>query len=479
MLRRTKIIATIGPASEQPEILRQLIMTGVNLVRINMSHGLSEKHAAVIENVRKIATELGVEVGILLDLQGPKIRISKFKEREITLNVADKFILDANCDENSGDNTRVGLDYKRLPQDVAPGDRLLLDDGRIVMDVEKVQGAQIHCIVRIGGKLSNNKGVNRFGGGLSAEALTDKDRKDILFAAKHAVDYVAISFPRSAQDMLQARDLLRDAGSDAGLIAKIERAEAITELTEIIAASDAVMVARGDLGVEVGFAEIPGLQKIIITRSKELNKAVITATQMLESMNFNTIPTRAEVSDVANAVLDGTDAVMLSAETATGLYPVQAVAVMAEVCLAAERQESVPVIQPRKKKAHELFGVAEAIAMAAMHTANNLDVKAIVALTMQGIVPLLMSRFHSSIPIYGVSSSKIARGRMTLYSGVYPIDFDVSIYQKWEIIRAVLTQLREHGTLQVGERVIITRGDVIGQSGEANSLKIVTVEPAI
>lgn len=479
MLRRTKIIATIGPASEQPEILRQLIMTGVNLVRINMSHGLSEKHGAVIENVRKIATELGVEVGVLLDLQGPKIRISKFKEREITLNVADKFILDANCDENAGDNTHVGLDYKRLPQDVAPGDRLLLDDGRIVMDVEKVQGAQIHCIVRIGGKLSNNKGVNRFGGGLSAEALTDKDRKDILFAAKHAVDYVAISFPRSAQDMLQARDLLRDAGSDAGLIAKIERAEAITELTEIIAASDAVMVARGDLGVEVGFAEVPGLQKIIITRSKELNKAVITATQMLESMNFNTIPTRAEVSDVANAVLDGTDAVMLSAETATGLYPVQAVAVMAEVCLAAERQESVPVIQPRKKKAHELFGVAEAIAMAAMHTANNLDVKAIVALTMQGIVPLLMSRFHSSIPIYGISSSKIARGRMTLYSGVYPIDFDVSIYQKWEIIRAVLTQLREHGTLQVGERVIITRGDVIGQSGEANSLKIVTVESAI
>ncbi len=328
--------------------------------------------------------------------------------------------------------------------------------------------------MRIGGLLSNNKGLNRAGGGLSAEALTPKDYKDIAFAAQHAVDYVAVSFPRSAEDMHLARRLLNEAGSEAGLIAKIERAEAIVDLDEIILASDAVMVARGDLGVEVGFAELPGLQKIIIKRARELNRAVITATQMLESMNLNTIPTRAEVSDVANAVLDGSDAVMLSAETASGLYPIQAVAVMAEVCLAAERQHAVPMLQPKRER--EFTSVEESIAMAAIYTANHLEVKAIVALTMEGKVPLVMSRVRSKIPIYGISSSKQARGRMTLYSGVYPIDFDVSVYERWEIIRAVLTELREHGTVQVGERVIITRGDVIGRSGEANSMKIVTVE---
>lgn len=477
MLRRTKIIATIGPASSDPEVLRQLIMAGVNLVRINMSHGSMQQHSAVINSVKKISDELNVEVGILLDLQGPKIRVARFIDKEVILQAGAKFILDADYDENSGDETRVGLDYKNLPYDLSVGDRLLLDDGRIVMDVEAVIGPQIHCVVRIGGPLSNNKGLNRAGGGLSAEALTPKDYKDIEFAAQHAVDYVAVSFPRNAEDMHLARSLLKEAGSEAGLIAKIERAESIPDLDQIILASDAVMVARGDLGVEVGFAELPGLQKIIITRARELNRAVITATQMLESMNFNTIPTRAEVSDVANAVLDGSDAVMLSAETATGLYPVQSVAVMAEVCLAAERQHAVPFLQLKHER--ELFNVPEAIARAAIYTAHHLEVKAVVALTMEGKVPLVMSRIRSKIPVYGVSSSKQARGRMTLYSGVYPVDFDVSLYERWEIIRAVLTELREHGTVQVGERVIITRGDVIGRSGEANSLKIVTVEAAV
>lgn len=478
MLRRTKIIATIGPASDQPEVLQQLIMAGVNLVRINMSHGVAARHSEVINNVRKIAEELKLEVGILIDLQGPKIRIARFKNGAINLATGAKFILDAALGDNDGDENCVGIDYKNLPRDLHSGDRLLLDDGRIIMDVESINGTAIHCIVRIGGKLSNNKGLNRQGGGLSAKALTDKDRLDIKFAAEHAVDYVAVSFPRSAEDMLLAKELLQAAGSEAGLIAKIERAEAVQNLTGIIEASDAVMVARGDLGVEVGFAELPAIQKKIITRAQALDKPVITATQMMESMIYNSIPTRAEVSDVANAVVDGTDAVMLSAETASGQYPVQAVAAMAEVCVAAERQHDMPFLQQPNLE-REFAKVDEAIAMAATYIANHLEVKAIVALTMRGVVPLLMSRINSLIPVYGISSSKTARGRMTLYRGVYPVDFDISQFQRWEVIRAVLTELREHGTVHAGERVIITRGDVVGPNAGANSLKIVTVEPAV
>lgn len=475
LLRQTKIIATIGPASENPVMLRELIIAGINLVRINMSHGSSQRHSEVINQVRKIAQELNVEVGVLIDLQGPKIRIARFKNSEIILNVGDKFILDAAFPDDAGDQTRVGIDYKNLIQDLEVGNRLLFDDGRIVMDVVSIVDQEIHCVVLLGGKLSNNKGLNRQGGGLSAEALTDKDRQDIVFAAKHMADYVAVSFPRCADDMHTARSLLKLAGSKAGLIAKIERTEAVQDLTAIIDASDAVMVARGDLGVEMGFAELPAIQKIIISRARELNKAVITATQMLESMNYNTIPTRAEVSDVANAVLDGTDAVMLSAETASGLYPVHAVSVMAEVCVAAERSYNATFLQQSKPN-REFGKVDEAIAMAAMFTANHLEVKAIVALSVSGVTPLLMSRLISPIPIYGVSHNNFARGRMTLYRGVYPIDFDISVFKKWEIIRAVLTKLLEQGTVKIGERVIITRGDVLGDSGTANSLKIVTVE---
>ena len=475
VLRRTKIIATIGPASESPEVLRDLIIAGVNLVRINMSHGTLERHSNVINHVRSIAKELDKEIGVLLDLQGPKIRIAKFKNGEIELQAGDKLILDPACGDQDGDKIRVGIDYKTLAKDLTAGDRLLFDDGRVVMDVAAIEGNTVHCVVKLGGKLSNNKGLNRQGGGLSAEALTDKDKQDILFAAKFAVDYVAVSFPRSAEDMDLARQLLLAAGCEAGLIAKIERTEAVQDLSAIIKASDAVMVARGDLGVEMGFAELPAIQKIIISRSRELNKAVITATQMMESMNFNSIPTRAEVSDVANAVLEGSDAVMLSAETASGLYPIKAVEAMAEVCLAAERQRETRLIQESPLD-HNFERVDESIAMAAMYIADHLEVKAIVALTDTGLTPLLMSRIRSSIPVYGISNSKLARGLMTLYRGVYPVDFDITVFARWEIIRAVLTELREHGIVQVGERVIVTRGDVSGINAGTNSLKIVTVE---
>lgn len=475
MLRRTKIIATIGPASEAPDVLRKLVLAGVNLVRINMSHGTVERHAKVIDNIRALSAELDLEIGILVDLQGPKIRVAKFKDGEIELLGGDKFILDAAWDDNAGNKQRVGIDYKNLAKDLNAGDRLLLDDGRIVMDVESITGTEIHCIVQLGGKLSNNKGINRQGGGLSAEALTAKDKQDILFAAKYAVDFVAVSFPRAAADIEMARKLLLAAGCNAGLIAKIERTEAVAALEEIIEASDAVMVARGDLGVEMGFAELPAIQKIIIDSSRNLNKAVITATQMMESMNFNSIPTRAEVSDVANAVLEGTDAVMLSAETASGLYPVKAVEAMAEVCLAAERQRETRISQQQNLD-RDFKLVDEAIAMAAMYTAHHLEVKAIVAITETGLTPLLMSRIRSGIPIYGVSRNKLTRGRMTLYRGVYPVEFDITKFARWELLRAVLTELREQGTVHVGDRVIVTRGDVVGISGVANSLKIVTVD---
>lgn len=475
MLRQTKIIATIGPASEELEVLHRLVLAGVNLIRINMSHGTIERHTKVIDNIRKIASQLDLEVGIMVDLQGPKIRIAKFKNGEILLEVGAKFSLDPSLGDQEGAEQRVGLDYKTLAKDLKKGDRLLLDDGRIVMDVESIEGTVINCVVQLGGKLSNNKGINRQGGGLSAEALTAKDKEHIIFAAKYDVDYVAVSFPRCAADMNMARELLETAGSKAGVIAKIERAEAIQDLEEIIKASDAVMVARGDLGVEMGFAELPALQKIIISRARELNKAVITATQMMESMNYNSIPTRAEVSDVANAVLEGSDAVMLSAETASGMYPIKAVDAMAEVCVAAERQGETRFLQQQNFD-RDFERIDEAIAMAAMYTANHLEVKAIVALTETGLTPLLMSRIRSGIPVYGISHSKVARGRMTLYRGVYPVDFDITVFERWEIIRAVLTELREHGTVHVGERVIVTRGDIIGVNSLANSLKIVTVE---
>ncbi len=476
-LRRTKIIATIGPASESPTTLRELLLAGVNIVRINMSHGTKERHKQVIDNVRKLAAELKLAIAILIDLQGPKIRIAKFIDGSVHLQAGDEIVIDPTCPDDMGDNKRVGVDYKTLASDLQPGDQLLLDDGRILFEVTKIEDMAIVCQVKLGGTLSDNKGLNRVGGGLSAAALTDKDKQDIKFAAENEAEYVAVSFPRAAEDISYARDLLQAAGSKAGIIAKIERVEAVEDLISIIDAADAVMVARGDLGVELGFAELPAVQKRIIENCRLLNKAVITATQMMESMLTNTIPTRAEVTDVANAVLEGSDAVMLSAETASGQYPVQVVAAMAEVCLAAERQSLRGLVQSQTME-REFNRVDEAIAMAAIYISDHLDVSAIVALTESGLTPLLLSRACAEIPIYGVTSNKLARGKMALYRGVYPIDFDIRDFERWEVIRAVITELAAHNILQQGERVIITRGDLMGASVSANSLKIVTVDTA-
>ncbi len=472
-LRRTKIVVTLGPALDQSEVLKRAIMAGADVFRANFSHGSVETHEKRINMVREIAEECGKTVAILADLQGPKIRISRFQNQKINLTEGQTFVLDTELGNDEGNEESVGLDYKSLPRDVRPGDTLVLDDGRIVMLVQKIEINRIHCTVVVGGELSNNKGINRLGGGLSAAALTDKDRMDLIEAVRLKADYIAISFPRNADDVKEARVLLRAAGGNAGIIAKIERAEAITNIEEIIRTADAVMVARGDLGVEIGDAELPAAQKLIIHLAKRLNKPVITATQMLESMTYNTIPTRAEVLDVANAVLDGTDAVMLSGETAVGKYPDKAVAAMDRICLSAEKNPHNNSF--RRLKEPQFKDVDEAIAMATMYTANNLDIKAIIALTESGTTPLWMSCVTSSIPIYGLSRHQSTLCRMALYRGVYSIPFDATHLDRRILNQTAVEELQKRNIIKDGDLVIITKGDLIGVHGRTNSMKIYTV----
>lgn len=472
-LRRTKIVVTLGPATDDREMLRRIILAGADVFRANTSHGAFSLHENRIQMVRELAQEYGRTVAILVDLQGPKIRIARFKNQKVQLREGQIFILDPQLNEEAGTEETVSLDYKNLPNDVHAGDTLLLDDGRIVMQVKTVEGSRIYCEVTVGGELSNNKGINRLGGGLSAEALTDKDRRDIQDAVRVGADYIAVSFPRNAEDIREARTLLTAAGGSAGIIAKIERTEAIKNIESIIRASDAIMVARGDLGVELGDAELPGVQKTIIRHARALNKPVITATQMLESMIHNSIPTRAEVSDVANAVLDGTDAVMLSAETAVGKYPDKAVAAMDRICLSAEKSPSAK--SSRQRIESHFKYVDEAIAMATMYTANHLDITAIIALTESGTTPLWMSRVKSNIPIYGLSRHATTLRRMALYRGVYPISFDATHIDRTIINQSAVQSLQKRNILKEGDLVIITKGDLIGVHGKTNSMKIFTV----
>lgn len=472
MLRRTKIVATLGPATLNPQALDEVIQAGVDVVRVNFSHGSAAEHIECVETVRNRARAHGRQVGVIADLQGPKIRIESFVEGKIFLKESAIFTLDNNCPADAGTEERVGITYKRLPEDVKRGDTLLLDDGTIVLWVAEAYESQVVCRVIVGGELSNSKGINRQGGGLTAPALTEKDRRDIKTAAEMEADYVAISFPRSAEDIHEARKLFEAAGGKGGIIAKIERAEALDCVEKIIAASDAVMVARGDLGVEIGAAELPAVQKRIIRLARSMNKVVITATQMMQSMVTHHIPTRAEVSDVANAVLDGTDAVMLSAETAIGKYPAQAVAEMGRICLAAERQSEIQRSDHRINSHFER--VDEAVAMATMYTANHLGVKAIAALTESGATTLWMSRISSGIPIYALTRHVATRRKVTLYRGVYPVSFDVT-QDTVEANSEVVDELLRRGVVRDNDLVIITKGDMSGVGGATNVMKIVRV----
>jgi len=463
----------LGPATDDPNVIERMVKAGLDVVRLNFSHGNPEDHVRRVEIVRECARKTGRVVGILADLQGPKIRIERFRDRSVMLQEGDRFILDAACGTNEGDQERVGLTYKELPNDVSQGDTLLLDDGKIVLFVEEIAGSQIICRVTVGGALSDSKGINRQGGGLSAAALTEKDRVDVKTAARIEADYLAVSFPRNAGDIHEARELLRAAGGHGAIVAKIERAESLAGLEEIIAASDAVMIARGDLGVEIGDAELPGVQKHIIHLVRSMNRVVITATQMMRSMVDSQIPTRAEVFDVANAVLDGTDAVMLSEETATGRYPVKVIEAMHRICLGAESQNLAIISRHRVNT--EFRHIDEAIAMASMYTANHLGVRAIAALTESGATAQWMSRISSGIPIYAMTRHQATRRKVTLFRGVYPLNFDISASNHVEINKEVLDELLERGAVQAGDLVIITKGDLMGMHGATNTMKIVRV----
>jgi pyruvate kinase len=470
MERATKIVATLGPASSSQDVLTRMLAAGVDVVRLNFSHGTTADHEQRARMVRGAATALGREVAIMADLQGPKIRVGKIAGDKVALKAGQAFILDADCE--LGNEERVGLDYRELPRDVEPGAVLLLDDGLIRLHVESVIGNQIMTRVDVGGVLSNNKGINRLGGGLTAPALTAKDMDDMKTAVAIEADYIAISFPKNKEDMYMARQLLRAAGGRAMLVAKIERAEAISALEEIIVASDAIMVARGDLAIEVGNAAVPGLQKRMIRLARERNKVTITATQMMESMIVNPVPTRAEVSDVANAVLDGTDAVMLSAETAAGRYPVETVETMSQICVEAEKSDASEL--DRDFLNRTFTRIDQSVAMAALFTANHLRVKAIVTLTQSGSTALWMSRHNAGSPIFALTPEISAQRRMALYRNVRPLYLEQT-NDREGVLRAAEDLLLAKGQVQLGDMIVLTNGEPMGKSGGTNALKIVRV----
>ena len=474
MQRRTKIVCTLGPATDSVADLGKLIKAGMDVARLNFSHGdhVAQKRRAA--NLREASNQASRNIGLMGDLQGPKIRVQRFRDGSVLLQEGRSFFLDSNLAMDDGSEAGVGVAYPSLADDVGPGDTLLLNDGQITLTVDSIEGRRVNTTVRIGGILSDHKGINRQGGGLSAPALTDKDKADIKLAAELNVDFLAVSFVRNADDIHEARRLLRDAGGHGLIIAKIERAEAIERIDDIIDAADIIMVARGDLGVEMGYAELTGWQKKLIRKTRTKNKVVITATQMMESMIQNPIPTRAEVSDVANAVMDGSDAVMLSAETAVGSYPFAAVRAMSDVCEGAEKYAL-----PKGRTSHRLDDqftyVDEAIAMAVMYTANHLAVSAIIALTESGSTTLWMSRIRSDIPIYAFTPHIATRRRVSIYRGVYPVAFEITHTDMQHLYQDIFTTLLSNKLVSIGDLVIFTKGDLSGVSGGTNGMKIVRV----
>lgn len=474
-MRRTKIIATLGPATDDAGVMKRLLEAGVDVVRINFSHGSWADHERRIALVRQVATEVGRYIAVLGDLQGPKIRIQRFRHGPVTLQEGQEFILDPELAPEGGDERGVGVAYSNLPRDVSPGDNVLLDDGQIRLTVGAVTGSRVVCTVQVGGTLGDNKGINLQGGGLSAPALSEKDREDLEHAVRLDFDWIAVSFVKSATDMHEARQCLRDLGSEIRLVSKIERVEAVDNLESIVDASDGVMVARGDLAVETGYAGLTGLQKRIIRTTRRRHKVSITATQMMESMVHSQTPTRAEVSDVANAVMDGTDAVMLSSETAVGQYPIKTVAAMAEVCIGAEAYHQSASRMTRHRMDDRFGRVDEAVAMATMYTANHLDVGAIIALTESGSTALWMSRIRSDIPIYALTRQPTTLRRVALYRGVYPVAFDAVHTDLQRLYAEVFETLVGMEHVRPGDLVIITKGDLEGVSGGTNAMKILRV----
>lgn len=472
-MRRTKIIATLGPATDEPGMLEKLIDAGVDVFRLNYSHQTHADHERRMNEIRKISHAHKHAVGVIADLQGPKIRIEHFKDGKIQLRESANFKINTALATEDGDETQVGVTYKELAKDVKADDKLLIDDGKIVLQVNSVKGSIIDCEVITGGELSNNKGINLQGGGLSANAVTEKDIVDMKHTAKIKVDFIAISFPRDGEDVRKARAMMEECGSTAQLISKIERAEALNHIEEIIEASDVIMIARGDLGVEIGDAALPPVQKSLIKMARDMDRAVITATQMMESMIEHKIPTRAEVFDVANAVIDGTDAVMLSGETSIGHYPDKVVEAMSRVCEEAEKQRSVRISDHRINQRFET--ISEAVAMSSMYSANHIGAKAICALTETGGTCLWMSRISSGLPIFAFTRHTSTRRRVALYRGVYPMKFDITHTDPLETNKQMIEQLMADGVVEDGDFVIITKGDLRGTRGGTNNMKIIQV----
>jgi len=473
VLRRTKIVATLGPATDDSDVLEKLIMAGLNVARLNFSHGVAADHIKRANEVARISKKVNKHVAILADLQGPKIRIAQFSKGSVILDEDKPFIIDVELDPSIGDINQVGCIYKPLAKDVEPDNLLLLDDGRIVLKVIQVEDSKIHCTVMVGGELSNNKGINLQGGGLSADALTEKDILDIQTAVEISADFIAVSFPRNAQDMIKAREIINKAGSEACLVAKIERAEAIDEIDEIIEASDVIMVARGDLGVEIGDAALPPVQKMLISKARSMNTAVITATQMMESMINNPIPTRAEVFDIANAVADGTDAVMLSAETSIGKHPLKTIEAVHRICLTAEKQKSQT--SSRHRIGHRFQRLDESIAMSAMYIANHSDISAIATYTESGSTAMRMSRISSGIPIIAMAPYGEVCRKLAIYRGVQPLLLARPEQGDKEIHMAAIDKMKNAKIVNKDDLVIITTGEVIGDIGGTNNLKILQV----
>ena len=472
-MRRTKIIATLGPATDKPGMLEKLLVAGVDVFRLNYSHQTHDDHERRMKDIRQLSQTHKHAVAVVADLQGPKIRIERFKNGKIQLHEGANFKINTNLASDAGDETEVGVSYKDLPKDVKADNKLLVDDGKIVLNVISVSEHIIDCEVVTGGELSANKGINLQGGGLSANAVTDKDIEDMNHAAAIGVDFIAISFPREADDIRKARKMMDECACKAQIIAKIERAEALNHIEEIIEASDAIMIARGDLGVEIGDAALPPVQKSLIKMARDMDRAVITATQMMESMIEHKTPTRAEVFDVANAVIDGTDAVMLSGETSIGHYPDKAVESMSRICEEAEKQRSVRVSDHRINQRFET--IPEAIAMSSMYSANHIGARGICALTETGGTCLWMSRISSGIPIFAFTRHTSTRRRVALYRGVYPMKFDITETDPLQANKQMIDQLIKHGVVEEGDFVIITKGDLRGRRGGTNNMKIIQV----
>ena len=476
-MRRTKIIATLGPSTDESGVLEKLIAAGVDVFRLNYSHQTHNHHEKRMKEIRRLSLQYKHAVAVIADLQGPKIRIENFKSGKIQLKEGGNFKINTKLSSDSGDESQVGISYKQLANDLKVNDRLLIDDGRIVLGVLSIDNNIIDCEVITGGELTNSKGINLQGGGLSANALTNKDIEDMKHAAKIEVDFVAISFPRDAKDIKKARKMMKDCNCNAQIIAKIERADALNHIEEIIKESDVIMIARGDLGVEVGDAALPPIQKSLIKKARDMDRAVITATQMMESMIENKIPTRAEVFDVANAVIDGTDAVMLSGETSIGHYPDEAVKSMSRICEVAEKQRSVRESDHRINQRFET--ISEAVAMSSMYSANHIGAKAICSLTETGGTCLWMSRISSGIPIYAFTRHTATRRRVALFRGVYPMKFDITHTDPLEANKQMIDQLIEQNVVVEGDFVIITKGDLRGKRGATNNMKIIQVGQAL